>query len=180
AKIDLEGLAPVGEESSSVTAVMYACGRCPFCARLTPQIHEAVTKGQLKGKVKLYFKLFPIRGHEHSKESGMAFLAANELGKFWEFVLYAYAHFDTFAPDEQILWAEQIGLDTVRFQELAKSPAIRAKLVASKKEGLANKVEATPTFFIDGHKYDGELNVSELVDVLEEAFERARGQTHVR
>lgn len=42
----------------------------------------------------------------------------------------------------------------------------------SKKEGLRNEVNETPTFFINDRKYVGDLELEELVDVLEEEYER--------
>jgi len=175
AEIDLEGVPVIGAQDAPVTLVEYACARCPYCARINPDLIEVITEGELKGKVKLYFKVFPIRSHEHSKETGMGFMAAIEMGKFWEFMKIAYERFDAFSIDKQVAWAEEAGLDPQTFEKLIEDPDIRARLVESKKEGIVNKVEATPTFFINGRKYVGDLNLEELVDVLEEEHERVTG-----
>jgi len=172
--INLDGLPPAGDPNAPVTAVMYACGRCPYCARITSQLHGAVTNGPLKGKVTLYFKVFPIRGHEYSKESGMALLAARRMGRFWEYLLHLYKRFDEYCPKKQVGWAEELGLDPAEFGRLSRDDGVRKELVASKKEGLKYKVDATPTLFIAGHKYEGELSIDEVTDVLEEAYENAR------
>jgi protein-disulfide isomerase len=173
--IDLNGVSSVGNADAPVTLVEYACARCPFCAKITPELYEAITGGSLKGKVKLYFKPFPIRSHEHSKESGLGFVAAGEMGRFWEFALLSYQRFDAFCIDKQATWAEEAGLDKASFEKLMKDSRIRKKLVASKKEGIINKVEATPTFFINGRKFFGDMNPAEMVDVLEEEYERVQG-----
>jgi protein-disulfide isomerase len=172
-KIDLEKYPALGE--GPVTVTVYACARCPFCAKLTPKLHDAVVKGQLKDKVKLYFKVFPIRNHEFSKETGLAFMAAAELGKFWEFVLHSYAKFDDFCVKKQLKWAEEAGMERAAFEKLMADAAIRDRVVASKKEGIVNKVEATPTFFINGRKYFGDMNIEEMIDVLEEEYDRIEG-----
>ncbi len=175
ASIDLDGVPVIGSPDAPVIVVEYACARCPFCARITPQLYEAVSRGQLEGKTRLYFKVFPIRGHEYSKEAGLGFLAAAELGRFWEFMRYSYERFDAFCVSKQLEWAEAVGMDRAAFEELVSSPATRDRLVASKKEGILNKVEATPTFFINGRKFFGDLNREELIDVIEEEYDRVKG-----
>ena len=105
----------------------------------------------------------------------MALVAANRLGSFWEFLLYSYERFDAFCVKKLPEWAGAVGLDLEKYQALAVDKGVRDQLVASKKEGIVNRVDATPTFFINGRKYAGELNYDELVDVLEEEFDRVTG-----
>ncbi len=176
--IALSGWPAVGPADAKVTLVEYACARCPFCSKVTPGLHAAVTKGALKGKVRLVFKPFPIRNHQWSKEAGLGFTAAVRIGAFWRYALHLYKHFDAFSPDKQKPWAKSLGLDCGRFGELIKDAKTRKMLIASKKEGLRNKVKATPTFFINGRRYVGDPKLAELVDVLGEEHERASGKTY--
>lgn len=63
-------------------------------------------------------------------------------------------------------------MDKERFSQLLRDSSVRRELVASKKEGVRNRVNATPTLFINGRKYSGDLDYEMLVDVLEEEAER--------
>jgi len=173
-EIDLEHNPLVGCSRAKVQAVAYTCARCPYCSRLLPAIYREVTSGQLAGKVALHFKLFPIKSHDHSAESNLALAAAGSLGKSWEYLLKIYSHFDSFDTDRLTAWAGEVGLDTGLFDEASRSGEVRKALVTSKKEGLRNKVVATPTFFINGRKYQGDLDIDTLVDVLEEEAEAVR------
>ncbi len=175
ATFELDGVPRVGDPDAPVTVVEFADARGHHCARLTPPMVEAVTDGPLAGKVQLYLKVFPLRSNPHAKEAGLAFLAACELGGFWDFVLHAYAHFDDFTVEDQPAWAAAMGLDPERFEALVADAELTQRLVASKKEGLEHGVKSTPSFFIDGRLYIGELEVEELVDVLEEVADRAAG-----
>lgn len=175
AEIDLKGLPPAGDPTAPVVLVEYACPRCPFCARSTPIMYDAVVNGPLKGKVKLYFKTFPLSNHKHSKESGLAFIAAAKLGHFWDYALYFFQRFDQFWVAIQSDWAKAVGMDRKAFGLAMADPATRDSLIASKKEGIVNKVNATPTFFINGRKYLGDLHKDELIDVLQEEYERVKG-----
>lgn len=177
-RIDTKGAVPVGKSDAKVTVVAYVCPRCPFCARLMGELEKSVVSGQLAGKVKLYAKLFPVRNHPGSSEAGLALVAAARLGKFWEYLLALYRDFDGFDVNKLADVAAAAGLDKAKFSELSKDPKTRASLVESKKEGVRNGVESTPTFFINGRKYVGELKLSVLEDILEEEHERVTGKAH--
>jgi protein-disulfide isomerase len=179
AEIDINGLPAAGDPTAPVVLVEYACPRCPFCARSTPVIYDAVVNGPLKGKVKFYFKTFPLNSHKYSKESGLAFIAAARLGYFWDYVLYFFQRYDQFWVAIQPDWAKAVGMDRNAFRLAMADPATRDLLIASKKEGIVNDVDATPTYFINGRKYLGDLHKDELIDVLQEEYERIKG-SHYR
>lgn len=167
-KMDLADSPLVGCSKAGVKVVAYACMRCPFCSKMVPELYREVTAGRLAGKVALHMRLYPIKSHPHSMEASLAVAAAAELGRMWEFMLLVYRHFDAFDVSRLPAWATDAGLDAVAFQGAMKSAAVRKSLVASKKEGLRNGVVATPTLFINGRKYVGDLDVETLVDVIEE------------
>ena len=175
AGIELGGMPGAGDANAPVVLVMYACARCPLCSTVTPLMYDAVSKGPLTGKVRLYFKTFPIRSHEYSKEAGQGLVAAARMGKFWEFVLHSFEHFDEFSVEKQRTWAGEVGLDEEVFEKLLADREGRDILIRNKKEGLRNKVDATPSFFIDGRRFVGDVEMPELIDVLEEEYERLSG-----
>jgi glutaredoxin len=180
ARTAVDESATAGAAGAPVTVVVYACARCPYCSRLVPELHREVVGGSLAGRARLVFRTFPIRGHEGSTEAGLAFVAAAAMGRFWEFALYAYARFDEFVPAAQAQWAAAIGLDPGAFAARQADPATREALVGSKKEGLANGVEETPTVFINGRRWVGDLDAAELVDAIAEEAERVRGELCAR
>lgn len=169
---NLSGLQPAGDPNAPVKVVVYACSRCPFCSKIVPSLYREITEGRLKGKVQLFFKAFPLKSHQFSKEGGLAMIAAANLGKFWEFTMYMYSHFDLFCVDKLVEWAAIVGMDKEKFKQRMMAPETRKALVESKKEGLANGVTATPQLFIDGKKYTGFLDIDELVDIMLEVAEQ--------
>jgi protein-disulfide isomerase len=174
ARVTIDEAAAAGPPGAPVTVAVYACARCPYCSRLVPELYREVTVGDLAGSARLVFRTFPIRGHEGSTEAGLAFVAAAAMSRFWEFALYAYARFDEFAPAAQTQWAAAIGLDPGAFADRQADPATREALVESKKEGLANGVEETPTVFINGRRWVGDLDAGVLADAIAEEAGRIR------
>ncbi len=170
----------IGDEDSKVTLVAYMCGRCPFCAKMTPKLYTAITKGNLKGKVKLHIRIFPIKGHKGGVEAGMAMAAAAKMGKFWPYILKLYNDFDSFAIEKLVPWAKEKGLDKEKFEKYMKDKELKKLVVDSKKEGLKNGVEGTPTFFINGRKYTADHKMKYFVDALLEEHDKVMGIEYVK
>jgi protein-disulfide isomerase len=179
AQIDLSNAPVLGPADVPVTVTIYACARCPYCSKLIPLLYDAVADGELVGRARIAFRVFPIRGHEGSTEAGLGFAAAAEMNDFWPFMMQAYRHFDEYSAQRQLDWAQEVGLDREEFAALLADPATRETLVESKKEGLVNGVEETPTFFINGRRWVGDLEFSTLVDAIEEEAERVGGDLWV-
>jgi protein-disulfide isomerase len=160
-----------GNTSAPVTVVVYACTRCPFCKILVPVLYRETVEGSLKGKIKLFFKPFPLKDHECSIEGGLGLIAAAKLGRFWPFVLQVYDNFDTVNPQTLPDLASSAGIDKKDFTAVYSDPKTREILVATKREGLKNQVLSTPTLFINGRKYLYEMTSDAIVDVISEVVE---------
>jgi len=169
--IDVAGSAVAGDSNAPIEIVAYLCARCPYCAKLTPQLYESVTQGRLKGKAKLILRPYPVRSHKHSTILAKAMLVAARLGQFWPYVLHLYANFDRFDPEKIPECAAKAGLDIERFRALLADPELERILVVSKKEGVRNQVDATPTLFINRRKYEAELSLAAIEDFVEERVE---------
>lgn len=172
-KIDHQGVPTLGDPGAPVQATLYACARCPFCATTTLALEEALAPGgQLHGKVYLHFKIFPLKSHAGSVEAGLAAIAAHQQGKFWPLMNKLYTDFGAFSIARIPSWAEESGLDMAVYNKVVTDPSTRDILVAWKREGLANGVQATPTLFINGRYYHGDMHADQLIDVLLEEYER--------
>ena len=173
ATLTLDEAFRAGAANAPVTVVVYACTRCPFCKVVVPALYAAVTDGPLAGKIRLYLRPFPLKSHEGSTEGGLALLSAAKLGRLWPFTLLVYKRFDSFSPAALHEWAVAAGLDRAAFEQAFADPKTRDELVASKQEGLRNKVTATPGIFIDGRPYLYDLNMEAVLDVLQESYDAA-------
>jgi protein-disulfide isomerase len=171
--IDLARAEPAGEANAPVALVAYVCVRCPYCSRLIPDLYKLVTTGALKGKAKLYLRLFPIRSHDHATESALALQAAQGTGKFWPLTLRLYGDFDRFDPARLADIASAAGLEKDSFRKRLDDPSTRAALVDAKKEGIRNRVTATPTLFLNGRRYVADLDATVIADLVEEEAETA-------
>ena len=170
-EIDLTANPPKGDPTAKVQLVVYLCATCPFCSRILPRLVHEVEEGRLKGKVGLHVRPFPLRGHAVSNESALAITAAGRMGRFWEYFLHLYANFDALREDRLAGWAADIGLDRAKFEAEYKSDETRQGLVAARMEGRRNDITATPTFFLNGRRYQADMDIDTVVDIVLEELE---------
>ena len=69
--------------------------------------------------------------------------------------------------DDLRLYATQLGLDVVRFEEDRVGPDVRRRIRRDVETGLASaEVRGTPTLFIDGVVYLGGYDEASLMEAL--------------
>ncbi len=158
----------LGNANAKVTISAYLCARCPYCAKYIPALIKALKSNDLLSKVSLNIRLFPIKSHEHSTAANLAVSAAAQHDKGIEYLLLSYAEFETFSPTKPTQWASKIDLDATTFEKTIKDPNTRKELIKSKKEGLKNNVESTPTLFINGKKLRANFSIETVVDLIRE------------
>ncbi len=171
ATIVLDEATRAGAAEAPIELAVYACPRCPFCKGMVTALYQAVTDGPLAGKARLYFRPYPLKTHANSTEGGLAMVSAAKLGHFWPFTLALYKNFDSYCPKLLADWAVAAGMDRAAFENATADPKTREALVEVKQEGVRNKVNATPTIFIDGRPYLYDLSAESVIDVVEEVYE---------
>lgn len=157
ANIKLDGLPFRGSANAKVTIVEYSDFQCPFCKRAYPTVQQVMK--DYDGKVKFYYKAFPLSFHQNAEKSAEAYYCALEQGKQWEYhdKLFENSQADGTglnAPDLK-KYAADLGLDTTKFNDCLDSGRMAAKVSADAAEGSQNGVSGTPTFFINGESLVG-------------------------
>ncbi len=153
-QISLENVPVKGSEDAEVVIVEYSDFQCPFCKRASAMIPSLLK--EYEGKVKIYFKQFPLPMHDWAKDASIASLCAYKQGndKFWAFHdslffrqgrISSYNARETFA---QI--AENIGLDLEKFKKCLETKKTKDVVEAQFNEGQQLGINSTPTFVVDG------------------------------
>jgi protein-disulfide isomerase len=102
--------------------------------------------------VKLVYKNFPIRSHKFALKAATAALAAEPLGKFWEFHDELFKNYNLLNDQKIQEIVGQLALDEAKFKEQQKNPAITNRIRQDYEEGIKLGVRGTPTLFINGKK----------------------------
>jgi protein-disulfide isomerase len=163
-KISISGDPVKGPENARVTIVEFSDFQCPYCSEAVAQANALVKN--FPKDVKLVFKQFPLDFHEQAEFGAEAALAAQAQGKFWEMHDRLYAGFPDLSRKTVMRYAKEIGLDVNRFTADVDAHKFRARIALEEKEGEDAGVGGTPTFFIDGKKYNGIFDVASVAPLV--------------
>ena len=127
---------------------------------------KAILK-RLGAKLRFVFRNMPLSEiHPNAELAAEAAEAAAAQGKFWEMHDALYEHQDELGPDLVMTLAKRLRLDMSRFEEDLVSRRFRNRVKRDFMGGVRSGVNGTPTFFIDGVRYDGTLDEQSLEAVL--------------
>ena len=65
------------------------------------------------------------------------------------------------------MWAERIGLNLEQFGNDIRQGVSEKRIREDRQSGIRSGVNGTPTFFINGIRYDGSLDYDSLLEALE-------------
>lgn len=168
--IPVQGDPVMGPQNAHVTLVEFSDFQCPYCAQAVVKL-DAVLKAY-PHDVRLIFKQYPLEMHSQAALAAAAALAAQRQGKFWQLHDLMYADRTHLTRPNILAMAEKIGLDTKRFQQDWDSPAIKQALAKEQQQGDDAGVNGTPTIFIDGQRYNGDLSLDAIRPIIDKEIKR--------
>jgi len=158
-----------GPANAPITLVEYGDYQCPYCGEAHPvvkQLQKALGK-----RLRFVFRNFPLtEAHPYALIAAETAEAAALQGKFWEMHDHVYEHQDELEPDILPVWAEEIGLDLDKFGNALKQGLVIKRINDDRASGIRSGVNGTPSFFINGTRYDGESDYHSLHEELEETI----------
>jgi len=138
----------VANSAASVTIVEFFDYQCPFCAKANPVLDAAIRNHP--GQVRLVLKNVPLPMHPDAKLAHQAALAAGEQGRFWEMHDLLFANQRNLKPADLIGYAERLHLDVPKFRQRLDSGYFRRTVEDELAAALAQGIEATPSYSING------------------------------
>lgn len=155
-----------GPASASVTLVEYGDYECPYCGAAHPVVKKLVER--LGDDLRFVFRNFPLTTvHPHAEHAAWAAEAAGMEGRFWEMHDWIFEHQRSLADENLIEAAGTLGLNTQEFSRYVTSESIQARVREDFRTGVRSGVNGTPTFFINGIRYERAPTYQELLGALE-------------
>jgi len=154
-----------GPNDSPVTLVEYGDYECPYCGQAENSVHEI--QERTGDAVRLVFRHFPNRTvHPHAKLAAEAAEAAGEQGKFWEMHDMLFQHQDHLEEYDVLDYARELDLDVEQFRTELDQHTHSKKINEDFRSGIKSGVQGTPTWFINGTRYDGAWDPESLLDAV--------------
>jgi protein-disulfide isomerase len=162
-----------GPEDAPVTLVEYGDYECPYCGMAYQVVKSA--QRELGKQLRFVFRNFPLaEAHPHARNAAQAAEAAAAQGKFWEMHDALFEHQEALEAEDIIGYAKSLGLDMAKFAKDLQDATYAKRVREDFRSGVKSGVNGTPTFFINGSRYEGSwANEKAFIHALQEAAQQS-------
>ena len=147
----------LGPAGAPVTLVEYGDYECQHCGRAHVVLQAILP--QIGDEVRLIFRNFPLAEiHPHAQPAAEAAESVAVHGgnrAFWKMHDLLFENQDALEPDDLAGYAAAAGVERAVVAQDLSTGAMRARVRADFKSGVRSGVNGTPTFFINGRRFDG-------------------------
>jgi NhaA family Na+:H+ antiporter len=155
----------LGNPAAPMTLVEYGSYVCPYCHAA----HEVIAhlRDQFGDRMRYVFRHLPLTDRDQAlRAAELAEYAAATTGEFWEVHDALMKRGPVFADGELEHIADEFGVPPrdARDEEVARAAAVRVRDDA--RSGLDSGARVTPTFFINGRRYEGAWDESALAEAM--------------
>ena len=157
-----------GPADAPVTLVEYGDYECPHCGRAYPIIKEV--QRRLGSKLRFVFRNFPLsESHPHAQHAAEVAEGAAAHGRFWEMHDMLYEHQGALTDPHLVGYAARLGIDANTFAQELHAHTHKARVREDFMSGVRSGVNGTPTFFINGVRFDDSWDADTLTTALKAA-----------
>jgi Na+/H+ antiporter NhaA len=161
-----------GADDAVVTLVEYGDYECPYCGQAEVVIRQLL--GSFGDDLRYVWRHLPLNDvHTRAQMAAEAAEAAAAQGAFWPMHDLLLAHQDELSPEALDRYAHDLGLDVDRFWDDVTRHRQADRVAEDVASADASGVAGTPSFFINGRRYEGAYDLATLTDAVTAARRRA-------
>jgi len=165
---------PVGTDDHSrgpldakLTVVEYGDYQCPYCGQAYPIVEQLLSK--FADSMRLVFRNLPLAEvHPHAQAAAEMAEAVGLQGKFWEIHDTLFEHQRDLSDAALLRYAAAVGADVERAEHDIKGGGPRQRVDADFESAVRSGANGTPTFFVNGVRYDGSWQFEPFAEYLSE------------
>ena len=155
----------VGLDRAEITLVEYGSYDCPHCRAANARISEV--RSQLGDRVRYVFRHRPLSGSELARRAADLVEQAATADQFWSAHVALMTRSRTLTDDDLRSVAQDLSLTERPAAEASGAErAARNRVDADVASSNASGVRYTPTFFINGERYDGPWDEASFTDAM--------------
>jgi protein-disulfide isomerase len=167
--VDLERDHIRGPAAGRVTLLEYGDYECIYCGRAEATIRELLDR--FDDELTYVWRHLPLQDvHPRAQLASEAAEAAGEQGKFWEMHDLMIDHQHDIEMSDLRHYAKQIGLDVDQFWDDVRSRKFAERIAEDVESADQSLVTGTPSFFIDGRRYEGAYDIETLSQLVKRAL----------
>ena len=163
-----------GPADAPVTLVEYGDYQCPYCGAAYPIVQRL--QRRFGDELRFVFSNFPLaQMHPQAVSAALTAEFGAAHGRFWEIhdALYEKQQELGAALYESIV--AELGLDVDDLRSALEAEDYADKVRGDFNGGVRSGVNGTPTFFVNGARYDGTSDFESMEDALAGAIRAGKG-----
>jgi len=154
-----------GPKNAPIMLLEYGDYQCPYCGQAYPIVKEI--QKRLGDRLCFAFRNFPLaNAHPYAEHAAETAEAAGTRGAFWEMHDLLFENQDALDDDALAEYATALNLDAPGLIKEVVAGAHKPRVREDFRSGVRSGVNGTPTFFINGERYDGSPDVEEFLAAL--------------
>jgi protein-disulfide isomerase len=167
----------LGPPDAPVTLVEYGDFQCPYCRAAHFVLKNVLA--DMGDDMRFVFRHMPLtQVHPMAEPAAEAAEAAGAQGQFWPYHDGLYENQDALSPALLVALAKRLGLDMQRFVDDLQAHRYRDKVKQDFMSAVRSGAAGTPTFFINGERYEGAYDEESLLEALRIAATAGPAHAH--
>jgi protein-disulfide isomerase len=155
----------VGSDEAVLQMVEYGDYECPHCRDVYPVVTRLCQT--LNDELQVVFRQFPLAQiHPDAMNAARTAEAAGRQGKFWPMHEMLFENRGELDPESLLRYAAALRLDINRFSLDFMSTEVEDRILEDQENGIRSGVNGTPTFFVNGFRWEGALSYDAFLYTL--------------
>ena len=143
-----------GYPLAPIELIQYGDFQCEYCAEVYPVVK--LLQDCFGDRLKFVFRHYPIpTRHPLALQAAVATEAAARQGKFWYMHDMIYENQKYLTRSSFSEFAREIDLNIRAFEDCREQRKLFQKVISDFEGGIKSGVDSSPTFFINGIRYNG-------------------------
>ena len=160
-----------GPQKAPITLLEYGDYECPYCGKAFTIVK--LVQNLLGNNLRFVFRNFPLTQiHLHAQHAAEAAECAGAQNRFWEMHDILYEHQQALEDEDLESYAELLKLDIPKFQSDLYNHFFADRVREDFLSGIRSGVNGTPTFYINGRRYNDSWDVETLTTSLRSVIKK--------
>jgi protein-disulfide isomerase len=161
-----------GDDGAPLTLVEYGDFECPHCGRAYRVVKEL--QERFDDQIRFAYRHFPLTEiHPHAESAAETSEYGGAHKRFWEMHDLLFENQDQLSMPLYQELTQALGLSVNGLVRALQEGTFTPKVRSDFSSGVRSGVNGTPTFFINGIRYDGPVDVISMSEALAFQLERA-------
>jgi len=162
-----------GKETAPLVLVEYGDYQCPHCGHAYPIVKQL--QQHYGDKLAFVYRNFPLNEiHPMAEPAAETAEFAGSKDRFWEMHDAIFENQAELSPELLLALADSFDLSSDALETALEAKEFTPRVRNDFRGGVRSGVNGTPTFFLNGSRYEGPVEFDEMVGTIEVKLMRGK------